>query len=205
MVAIKNFIRKQNCFVGTLWSEFCIVGTGWKGWELCGVGCFRTSVKVAVVGSWVSSASHPPWHSFQLVNLQPVIFFPQMVRYPRLREETDRIVNTRIRECEQSTKDQLLLMVSIQLSYMNTNHEDFIGFAKWAVVFHVLHWMCGCIRVCVQDGAVTGHWMGLGFSNRACKSRQKWAILGNIARVLLLTTGGLWIWHQKLLPSRAFF
>ncbi len=53
-----------------------------------------------------------------------------MVRYPRLREETDRIVNMRIREREQVTKDQLLLMVAVQLSYMNTNHEDFIGFAK---------------------------------------------------------------------------
>ena len=53
-----------------------------------------------------------------------------MARYPRLREETERIVNTRIREREQVTKEQLKLMVDIQLAYMNTNHEDFIGFAK---------------------------------------------------------------------------
>jgi dynamin GTPase len=57
-----------------------------------------------------------------------VIF--QMSRYPRLREEVERIVNTRIREQEQRVKEQLLLLVDIQLSYMNTNHEDFIGFAK---------------------------------------------------------------------------
>ncbi|CAH1786433.1 unnamed protein product [Owenia fusiformis] len=54
----------------------------------------------------------------------------KMSRYPRLREDTERIVNTRIRECEQKTKDQLVLMVDIQLAYMNTNHEDFIGFAN---------------------------------------------------------------------------
>ena len=52
-----------------------------------------------------------------------------MSRYPRLREETERIVNTRIREREQMTKEQLILLVNIQLAYMNTNHEDFIGFA----------------------------------------------------------------------------
>ena len=54
----------------------------------------------------------------------------KMSRYPRLREEVERIVNTRIREQEQRVKEQLLLLVDIQLSYMNTNHEDFIGFAR---------------------------------------------------------------------------
>ncbi|XP_060069799.1 dynamin-1-like isoform X1 [Ylistrum balloti] len=54
----------------------------------------------------------------------------QMGRYPRLREEVERIVNTRIRECEQKVKDQLRLLVECQLAYMNTNHEDFIGFAN---------------------------------------------------------------------------
>jgi len=54
----------------------------------------------------------------------------QMARFPQLREETERIVNTRIREREQKAKDQLILLVDVQLSYMNTNHEDFIGFAK---------------------------------------------------------------------------
>jgi dynamin 1/3 len=53
-----------------------------------------------------------------------------MARYPHLRDETERIISTRIRENEQKTKDQLILLVNIQLSYMNTNHEDFIGFAK---------------------------------------------------------------------------
>jgi dynamin GTPase len=54
-----------------------------------------------------------------------------MARYPRLREETERVVNTRVREREQILKEQLLLFVDIQLAYMNTNHEDFIGFAKY--------------------------------------------------------------------------
>ncbi|XP_048245945.1 dynamin-1-like isoform X1 [Haliotis rufescens] len=54
----------------------------------------------------------------------------KMSRYPRLREEIERIVNTRIREREQFTKDQIKSLIEIQLAYMNTNHEDFIGFAN---------------------------------------------------------------------------
>uniref|UniRef100_A0A671T651 Dynamin-2 n=1 Tax=Sinocyclocheilus anshuiensis TaxID=1608454 RepID=A0A671T651_9TELE len=51
--------------------------------------------------------------------------------YPRLREETERIVTTYVREREGKTKDQVLLLIDIELSYINTNHEDFIGFAKY--------------------------------------------------------------------------
>ena len=54
----------------------------------------------------------------------------QMARYPRLREETERIINTQLREREQVCKEQLRMYTAIQLSYINTNHEDFIGFAK---------------------------------------------------------------------------
>ncbi|BFZ20783.1 hypothetical protein BsWGS_23821 [Bradybaena similaris] len=54
----------------------------------------------------------------------------KMNRYPRLREETERIVSTRVREQEQVTKDQIMQFIEIQLAYMNTNHEDFIGFAN---------------------------------------------------------------------------
>lgn len=53
-----------------------------------------------------------------------------MNRYPRLREEIERIVNNYIREREQRTKEQLVLLVDYELAYMNTNHEDFIGFSK---------------------------------------------------------------------------
>ncbi|KAI4892568.1 hypothetical protein NFI96_024733 [Prochilodus magdalenae] len=50
--------------------------------------------------------------------------------FPKLREETERIVTTYIRERESQAKDQVLLSIEIQLSYINTNHEDFIGFAN---------------------------------------------------------------------------
>uniref|UniRef100_A0A3Q3XRT1 Interferon-induced GTP-binding protein Mx n=1 Tax=Mola mola TaxID=94237 RepID=A0A3Q3XRT1_MOLML len=50
--------------------------------------------------------------------------------FPRLREETERIVTTYIRERDSKTKEQVLLLIEIELSYINTNHEDFIGFAN---------------------------------------------------------------------------
>ncbi|XP_072513091.1 dynamin-2 [Salminus brasiliensis] len=50
--------------------------------------------------------------------------------YPRLREETERIVTTYVRERDSKTKDQVMLLIDIELSYINTNHEDFIGFAN---------------------------------------------------------------------------
>uniref|UniRef100_A0A674MUT2 Interferon-induced GTP-binding protein Mx n=1 Tax=Takifugu rubripes TaxID=31033 RepID=A0A674MUT2_TAKRU len=47
--------------------------------------------------------------------------------FPRLREETERIVTSHIRDRENRAKDQVLLLIDIQLSYINTNHEDFIA------------------------------------------------------------------------------
>ena len=57
-------------------------------------------------------------------------FVLQMNRYPRLREETERIITTYIREKEAACKDQIMMLIDCELAYMNTNHEDFIGFAK---------------------------------------------------------------------------
>ncbi|XP_014670193.1 PREDICTED: dynamin-like isoform X2 [Priapulus caudatus] len=54
----------------------------------------------------------------------------KMARYPRLREEVERIVSGHTRACEETCKNQVALMNNMQLAYMNTNHEDFIGFAN---------------------------------------------------------------------------
>src|SRR5699024_3884930 len=54
----------------------------------------------------------------------------KMVRYPRLREETERIIMSHIREREQTTKNQIMMLCDVELAYMNTNHEDFIGFTN---------------------------------------------------------------------------
>ncbi|XP_057578315.1 dynamin-1 isoform X7 [Hippopotamus amphibius kiboko] len=54
----------------------------------------------------------------------------KLQQYPRLREEMERIVTSHIREREGRTKEQVMLLIDIELAYMNTNHEDFIGFAN---------------------------------------------------------------------------
>ncbi|XP_030197755.1 dynamin-1a isoform X7 [Gadus morhua] len=54
----------------------------------------------------------------------------KLAQYPLLREEMERIVTQHIRDRESRTKTQVLLLIDIELSYMNTNHEDFIGFAN---------------------------------------------------------------------------
>ncbi|XP_069027887.1 dynamin-1a isoform X3 [Embiotoca jacksoni] len=54
----------------------------------------------------------------------------KLAQYPLLREEMERIVTQHIRDRENRTKNQVLLLIDIELSYMNTNHEDFIGFAN---------------------------------------------------------------------------
>lgn len=53
-----------------------------------------------------------------------------MSRYPNLREVAESIITSYIRQREQTAKEQILLLIDFELAYMNTNHEDFIGFAK---------------------------------------------------------------------------
>uniref|UniRef100_A0A8C8EUI0 dynamin GTPase n=1 Tax=Oncorhynchus tshawytscha TaxID=74940 RepID=A0A8C8EUI0_ONCTS len=52
----------------------------------------------------------------------------KLAQYPMLREEMEKIVTQHIRDRESRTKDQVMLLIDIELAYMNTNHEDFIGF-----------------------------------------------------------------------------
>lgn len=49
-------------------------------------------------------------------------------RFPMLREQVELILASKIKETEQGCKDQLVLYTNVQLSYINTNHEEFIGF-----------------------------------------------------------------------------
>lgn len=46
---------------------------------------------------------------------------------------------------------KVMLLIDIELAYMNTNHEDFIGFAKWVLPgqrrWHLV-WLCVYVCVC---------------------------------------------------------
>ncbi|XP_048517201.1 dynamin isoform X2 [Dendroctonus ponderosae] len=54
----------------------------------------------------------------------------RMARYPVLRDTIERIISSQLSKSEVQCKEQISLYIDFQLSYMNTNHEDFIGFAN---------------------------------------------------------------------------
>ena len=54
-----------------------------------------------------------------------------MQRYPNLKDETERLINQQLKKKEEDCKEHLQLYIDIQISYINTNHEEFIGFAKY--------------------------------------------------------------------------
>lgn len=52
-----------------------------------------------------------------------------MKRYPLLRQATEELLLQYLREREILTKQACSAYVQTQLAYINTNNEDFIGFA----------------------------------------------------------------------------
>jgi dynamin GTPase len=88
----------------------------------------------ATVKNQISRFKDPTYKCVDLVvaELTKVIhgLTGRLTRYPFLRDETDRIINSRLKEQEKSCKDQLSLYIGTHLSYINTSHEDFIGFAN---------------------------------------------------------------------------
>ncbi|XP_052408666.1 dynamin-3 isoform X3 [Carassius gibelio] len=102
--------------------------------------------------------------------------------YPRLREETERIVTNYVRERESKTKDQVLQLIDIELSYINTNHEDFIGFAnaqqrnivnKKRAVPNQL----GGLREGEAEKVIRKGWLTLNISIMKGGSKEYWFIL----------------------------
>lgn len=99
------------------------------------VGLFTPDMAFeAIVKKQIGRLKEPCLKCVDLVvqELSNVVRFctERMSRYPRLREETERIIMSHVRSREQTCKDQLVLLIDCELAYMNTNHEDFIGFAN---------------------------------------------------------------------------
>uniref|UniRef100_A0A672ZF10 Dynamin-2 n=1 Tax=Sphaeramia orbicularis TaxID=375764 RepID=A0A672ZF10_9TELE len=93
----------------------------------------------------------------------------KLASYPRLREETERIVTTHIREREGKSKDQVLLLIDIELSYINTNHEDFIGFAKYVPLLPPLF--------PIQLTVIRKGWLTINISIMKGGSKEYWFVL----------------------------
>uniref|UniRef100_A0A8D8Y235 dynamin GTPase n=1 Tax=Cacopsylla melanoneura TaxID=428564 RepID=A0A8D8Y235_9HEMI len=99
------------------------------------VGLFTPDMAFeAIVKKQISRLKEPALKCVDLVvsELSNVVRIctDKMNRYPRLREETERIITSYVRNREQQCKEQIVLLVDCELAYMNTNHEDFIGFAN---------------------------------------------------------------------------
>jgi hypothetical protein len=56
-----------------------------------------------------------------------------MKRYPLLRQATEELLTQYLREREVITKHACSAYVQTQLAYINTNNEDFIGFARFVL------------------------------------------------------------------------
>jgi hypothetical protein len=58
-----------------------------------------------------------------------------MKRYPLLRQSTEELLTQYLKEREIATKQACSAYVQTQLAYINTNNEDFIGFARLVFVY----------------------------------------------------------------------
>ncbi|XP_038162830.1 dynamin 3a isoform X1 [Cyprinodon tularosa] len=88
----------------------------------------------AIVKKQISNLKAPCIKFIDMVNQELITTVYQCIEklsaFPQLREETERIVITEIREQENKCREQVLLLIDIQLAYINTKHEDFIGFTN---------------------------------------------------------------------------
>uniref|UniRef100_A0A3Q2FG90 Interferon-induced GTP-binding protein Mx n=1 Tax=Cyprinodon variegatus TaxID=28743 RepID=A0A3Q2FG90_CYPVA len=88
----------------------------------------------AIVKKQISNLKAPCIKFIDMVNQELITTVYQCIgklsAFPQLREETERIVITEIREQENKCREQVLLLIDIQLAYINTKHEDFIGFTN---------------------------------------------------------------------------
>ncbi|XP_061636753.1 dynamin 3a isoform X5 [Phyllopteryx taeniolatus] len=98
--------------------------------------------------------------------------FSKLGSFPKLREETERLVTTEIREQESTCRDQISLLIDMQLAYINTKHEDFIGFAH----AHPL-----CHRSDNKIVAGSGAQQGVAPPSSLIVIRKGWLTINNVS------------------------
>ncbi|XP_037530780.1 dynamin 3a isoform X1 [Nematolebias whitei] len=89
----------------------------------------------AIVKKQISSLKAPCIKFIDLVSQELITTVDQCVSklssFPKLQNETERIVINEIQEQKSKCREQVLLLIDIQLAYINTKHEDFIGFTNY--------------------------------------------------------------------------
>ncbi|XP_075943553.1 dynamin 3a isoform X1 [Anarhichas minor] len=88
----------------------------------------------AIVKKQISMLQEPCVQFVDMVSQELITTVYQCINelssFPKLQDETERIVTSEIREQESRCRDQVLLLIDTQLAYINTKHEDFIGFTN---------------------------------------------------------------------------
>uniref|UniRef100_A0A671V322 Interferon-induced GTP-binding protein Mx n=1 Tax=Sparus aurata TaxID=8175 RepID=A0A671V322_SPAAU len=88
----------------------------------------------AIVKKQISRLEGPCMKFVDMVSQELVTTVHQCIRklssFPKLQDETERIVTTEIQQQESKCREQVMLLIDIQLAYINTKHEDFIGFSN---------------------------------------------------------------------------
>uniref|UniRef100_A0A673C6M7 Interferon-induced GTP-binding protein Mx n=1 Tax=Sphaeramia orbicularis TaxID=375764 RepID=A0A673C6M7_9TELE len=88
----------------------------------------------AIVKKQISRLNGPCMKLIDMVSQELLTTVHQCINklnsFPKLRDETEKIVTTEIREQESKCRDQVLLLIDVQLAYINTKHEDFVGFTN---------------------------------------------------------------------------
>ncbi|XP_054459472.1 dynamin 3a isoform X2 [Anoplopoma fimbria] len=88
----------------------------------------------AIVKKQISNLKGPCTKFVDMVSQELITTVNQCINelssFPKLQNETEKIVTTEIREQESRCRDQVLLLIDMQLAYINTKHEDFIGFTN---------------------------------------------------------------------------
>ncbi|KAM8745078.1 dynamin 3a isoform 4-T5 [Acanthopagrus schlegelii] len=88
----------------------------------------------AIVKKQISRLEGPCMKFVDMVSQELITTVHQCISklssFPKLQDETERIITTEIQQQESKCREQILLLIDIQLAYINTKHEDFIGFTN---------------------------------------------------------------------------
>ncbi|KAM8874777.1 dynamin 3a isoform 6-T6 [Spinachia spinachia] len=117
----------------------------------------------------------------------------ELTSYPKLQEETGRMVTTEIQEQEGRCRNQVLLLVDLQLAYVNTKHEDFIGFNNAQQ---------SCKQRNKRSVAATAASHGVAPPSRLIVLRKGWLTISNIG---LLKGGAKEYWFLLSAESLSWF
>lgn len=99
----------------------------------------------------------------------------RMARYPRLRDELERVIMTEVRRREQEAKEQIGMLVAFELAYINPNHEDFIGFGNAEA--KAAKGGTQAAKQAIGNQVLRKSWLSVGNVTKLGGSKDSWFVL----------------------------